>query len=150
MQFIEDELSSHENSQSTKFAKWKSQSAQLRDKHQFSIEAGPWTTRPGVKLNGVVSTPRQHDILDLAYLMRCRALGHGCSNAEIIKGLWANPSQSLARKPWSTSLGTPTTGAELYSFVHSEGCIRCCLKLLTKNKTPHRSPRIGGLSNEIQ
>ena len=100
-----------------KFAKWRSHSASIRDAHSFPGDAAPWTSKTSSR-NGLGSLPRQCDVLDIAFMMRPAALPAGSSRADIARGLWANPSQSVVRSPWTTNLGTGVTTSEFYSFEH--------------------------------
>ena len=74
------------------------------------------------KLNGsgVAQSERACDVLDCCFLLRQKKLGPGASTQAITEDLWANPSQSVSRKPWSVGKpATTTTSSELYSFEHN-------------------------------
>ena len=81
----------------------------------------PWTTNPGVQLCGVRDDPRAREILDIGFAVACRAKP-GFPFNEVAKGLWANPSQDIDRKPWSSSgpMGLATS-IFLYSYEHDIG-----------------------------
>jgi hypothetical protein len=112
---LQEELAQQEHANEKLFAKWKAQSATLRDSLKMSGDAAPWTRAPTTKLRGLPQTPRVRDLVNVGFGARMKQ-NPNMSTLELKQGLWANPSQSIARKPWSVVPATTTTSCELYSY----------------------------------
>jgi hypothetical protein len=82
---------------------------------KMSGDAAPWTRAPTTKLRGLPQTPRVRDLVNVGFGARMKQ-NPNMSTLELKQGLWANPSQSIARKPWSVVPATTTTSCELYSY----------------------------------
>jgi hypothetical protein len=105
------------SSQSQKFANWRARSAEMRYHHGLSADASPYTQLAGVQLRGVPRCDRVHDLLNVAFMLR-RDRNPNVPIKDLLCNFWANPSQNIARKPWSDHPATLTQSAELYSFEH--------------------------------
>ena len=103
----------------SRFAKWKQKSVATRDFHKLppldSPLGRPYTTRPGVRLQGLCNSERQCDALDIVFsLMQLHS--PNTPFEELIKGKWTNPTQCVSRLRATTRPATPLTSSELYSF----------------------------------
>ena len=108
--------------------------------HYIQIYPRPWTQPAvqaltpkfrgcGFQASSHAAAQRQFELLDLAFIYRCRDLGvrlrDACEDravrAKVASGLWANLSQSISRKPWHYGdMPTYTTSSRLYSFEYDE------------------------------
>jgi len=110
--------------------KWRLDSANARGKLAklgcAMANQNPWTDS-GAALRGLVGTPRQKDIVNVAFLSTCFKLRLHPASAEAAEaarscvpgglGLVVDVSQSVHRRPWSLGrLHTVTTSTKAYSF----------------------------------
>ena len=101
-----------------KYAQWRVHSAGMRAKLGISAKWCQWTgpSRPaGVECRGIPQVERMLDVLDCAWAARIKAHPHR-SISELRKDFFAAPSQSVARRPWSTGISTLVSNSILYSF----------------------------------
>ena len=96
--------------------KWILHSRDARHKLNIEPHAVPWTSEK--QLLGVRNkTGRQADLIDIAYASeRTKFKRHGVAPSEVVKGLLADISQSVKRKPWSRNLPTLMQRTLVYSF----------------------------------
>jgi len=95
--------------------KWPNHSKDIRNKYSLPAFGKEWTGRPGTSLLGLPATPRMVDVLDTSF----SSIRSKCPDRvlhELLKNLWANPSQSVARLPISYGAPTPATSTIMYSF----------------------------------
>ena len=85
----------------------------IRHAHALPAGASPWSSQAA--LRGLPDSERQRDVLDVAFLI-ARARNPQATTKELVRSLWANPSQCVARTPWGQRPATPTTSALVYSF----------------------------------
>ena len=91
--------------------------------------AKPWSTV--TRMTGTVATPRVKEMVDIAYLLtqeglRMQDMPH--QKNDIVKGLFADLSQNIGRRPWG-SFRTLTTASQVYHFrldrlILPEECLR--------------------------
>ena len=103
-------------------ARWRARSSEVRDKHKLPPlgETGsqPWTSRKGVNLQGVADSERQLDHLNVCFAVH-KQRNPGVRHEDLIRELFCNPSQCVARLPVHHGrLPTITTSAEIYSYEH--------------------------------
>ena len=125
--------------------KWPKQAEAMRQR--LASECGdvllyprPWTQPPdrnltpkllgcGISASPHAATTRETELLDLAFVHRCRELGmrlrEACEDpearAKVAAGLWVNMSQAISRKPWAHgSIPTYATSSRWYSYEHDE------------------------------
>ena len=101
-----------------KYAQWRVNSAAMRGELGISARWCCWTgpTRlADVQCRGIPQVERMLDVLDCAWAARIKG-NPGLSTTELRKGFFAAPSQSVARKPWSTGIGALVCNTVLYSF----------------------------------
>ncbi len=72
------------------------------------------------ELNGLPASERFRDCLDVCWGERLLSAPEATPKAELVQGLWANPSQGVQRRPWTLNndRGTFTSGSLWYSFQH--------------------------------
>ena len=87
-------------------------------RHNLEIPAAstPWTGRDDVTLAGLAESERQKDLLDIAFVTAQQRGPPGVPTKELIKNLWANPSQGVQRSPWGMRVHTMLQNSEVYSF----------------------------------
>ena len=103
-------------------ARWRARSSEVRDKHKLPPlgETGsqPWTSRKDVKLQGMADSERQLDHLNVCFAVH-KQRNPGVRHEDLIRDLFCNPSQCVARLPMQQGrLPTITTSAEIYSYEH--------------------------------
>ena len=105
--------------------KWQQHAQQMREKLGQQTgpikETKPWSSG-NHRLQGVPTTPRVKELLDLAVLnvMDAALVNHPGEDLPLqvlVKDLYVDCSQASCRKPWSVGfLRTFTTNSQLYSF----------------------------------
>ena len=97
---------------------WKAHSAKTRVKVKLGPDSNPWTTRTAVKLRGVGTSKRQHDLMNIGYRAWQNIVG-GVSSAVADRDgphWFVDISQCCSREPWGP--GLPTLGCKtcIYSY----------------------------------
>ena len=87
----------------------------MRAKLHVSDSWSGWTTRADVRLSGASKSPRAYDILDCAWAERLSVSPQSSTTQVLVRDLWANPGQSVHRKPWGQQ-GCLTSRGEWFSF----------------------------------
>ena len=132
------EVSGYEANTSVRatFAKWQSHSAVIRASLQVTKEFAPWTSAPHVRLHGVPrKCKRIVDLIDVCYIdaltkNMAKPEDQRLTTADIVRGLFADCSQAVQRKPWGYCVKTIHTNTLLYSF--EADCVlssKMCLRL---------------------
>ena len=101
-----------------KYALWRVHSAAVRAELGISARWCNWTgpsRLADVQCRGIPQVERMLDVLDCAWAARIKRYPI-LSITELRKGFFAAPSQSVARKPWSTGIGTLVSNTVFYSF----------------------------------
>lgn len=101
-------------------AEWMKHIKALRSHWGLGDDFRPWTGRPGFKGHGVSKTPRSLSILDgvVIHKMKGKRGSLGVIKT-IMKDHYVDLSQSLKRKPFTSSEGTnrtQTTSTRMYSY----------------------------------
>ena len=94
---------------------WRKKSHELRQYYGIPLGARPWTSKPGVRLAGVVANDRVRDLIDIAWAVCSDGL-EGDDLESVRKALIVDYSQDVGRKPWSMTIGTFTTSSCIYSY----------------------------------
>ena len=102
---------------SPELQKWRSRSLAIRHELQIPAQSTPWTSRPRVRLLGIPRTPRVMDCVDVCFAAMQQKYPE-LSIEQLIKGMFCNTSQSVARLPVSRSFPTPCTSSVVYSYEH--------------------------------
>ena len=99
--------------------KWKTYSLQVRHSKNLPATSQPWTSRKGVRLMGVPTTPRTLDVIDT-----CVAVHLGkhpdIPLQTLCKNMYINLSQSVHRLPVAAACPTPSTSACVYSCLKDQ------------------------------
>ena len=93
----------------------------MRSKHNLPSVSAPWTSREAVKLVGIPGNRASDRMLDVLNVMFSIARNQQPSvpTTELIKGMWANISQSVHRKPMTNGFcGSMARSSLMYSFEH--------------------------------
>ena len=99
------------------YSAWRTHSGKLRAAHNIPPTAKPWTTRRGIALDGVASTLRVHDVLDVFWGVVVNRAPKTMSVSEVRSGLWCDVSQAVQRQNHNPrSVPGMTTRSMYYSF----------------------------------
>jgi len=92
------------------------ESAKARERLNISSEHAPWTR--SASLGGFPCCPRNKDVLDIAWAAHTKEMPIHTSTKELAADFWADPSQQLSRRPWSTNgiVRTFTQTSTPYSY----------------------------------
>ena len=105
---------------SRELARWRGHSSEIRNRWNLPLikqeGSAPWTSRPSTRLKGLAHSERQRDLLDVVWAVH-RKNNATLSLPELIRGFFANPSQSVLRLP-SCHGRVPTlcSSSEIYSY----------------------------------
>ena len=78
-------------------------------------QAVPWAQRPRAPLRSQPQQARIRDCIDVCF-EHARQKSPLLTGAELVRGLWCNPGQSVARLPYSRRPATFSSSLEQYSY----------------------------------
>lgn len=111
--------------------KWVEEANAKRVKLDMSLKWRPWTGLLGVELRGLSCTPRQQEMVDLAWAEACTKAGVPMSSMELARNLVCDPTQSVKRcKPLAARLGSLCVASRYYWLLlvrSGSGVVSCRL-----------------------